>query len=169
MGIHSEAWGAQYEGLRNEVARMACQIPPEDRYAVAVLDPVVDREELQDCIGSPIAEAIIQVLYEFQFALIEGDLFLGKGMNRGVRMKPSTVSKIGLRFGAKVVFSGTVNIDHETIRITYRITRIETMEIIGILSCSLSKKEFMDCFLKYDLAPPTLGIYHLLPEPRRIR
>ena len=166
-GIHSEARDVPYEGLRNEVARMACQIPPEDRYAVAVLAPVVDRDELQDCIGRPLAEAVIQVLHEFQFTLIERGLFFGEGINQDLRMKPSA-AKIAERIGAKSIFTGTVNIDHENIRVTYRMTRVETMEIIGVLSCSLSKKEFTDCFLKYDLRPPTRGIYTDIPEPRRM-
>ena len=168
MEIHSEARDGPYEDLRNEVARMACQIPPEDRYAVVVMDPVVDREDLQDCIGRPLAEAVIHVLHEFQFILIEGGLFFGEGINRDIRMKPSAVSKIAERIGARSIVTGSVNIDHENIRVSYWMTRIETMEIIGVLSCSLSKKEFTDCFLKYDLSPPTVGTYSLLPEPRRI-
>jgi len=167
-GIHSEAQDFPYEDLRNEVARMASQIAPEDRYAVAVMEPVVDRVELQDCIGRPLAETIVQVLWEFQFALIERSFFLEDRTKPGLRLDPSAISKIGEKIGAMSIFTGTVDIDHETIRVAYRMTRVETMEIIGIISCSLSKKEFTDCFLKYDLSPPTLGIYQLLPEPRRI-
>lgn len=169
MGIHSEAQAAPYEALRNEVARMASQIPPEDRYAVVVLDPVVDREELQDCLGSRLSEAIIQVLYEFGFTLIERDLFFEEQISQELKIKHFAVSKIAERIGATSIFAGTVNIEHEAIRVTYRMTRMETSEIIGILSGSLSKKELTDCFLKNDLAPPTLGIYPFITEPRRIR
>lgn len=165
---YSEARDAPYETLRGEVARMACQIPPEDRYGLAVLAPVADWEELQDCIGRPLTEAVIQVLLEFQFTLIERGLFSGEGISRVPRMTPCEVSKNAERIGARSILTGSVNIDHENIHLTYRMTRIETMEIMGALSCSLSKKEFTDCFLKYDLSPPRLGIYSLLPEPRRI-
>lgn len=166
---HSEGRDAPFEDLMNQVARMACQIPPEDRSAVAVLAPVVDREGLQDCIGRPVVEAVIQVLHEFQFSLMERGLYSGEGINRDVKMKPSAVSRIAKRIGARSVLAGTVATDHEDIRVTYQMTRIEPMEIIGVFSCSLSKREFTDCLLKYDLSPPTLGIYPLFPEPRRIR
>jgi hypothetical protein len=158
-----------YEPLMSEVAKMACQIPPEDRNRVAVMEPVVDRRELQDCIGRSLAEVVIQVLWEFQFALIENEPLPGKFTGDSPRLDRDTVSEIGRRAGARSICIGTVDIDHDTIHVAYRMMRLETMEIIRVVSCILSKKEFANCFLLDDLTSPTVGAIILLPEPRRLR
>lgn len=155
--------------LSGEVAKMACQIRPEDRKGVAVLVPVVDRNELQDCIGRPLAEAVIRVLWEFQFVLIENEpLFDGISAN-GPRVDRKSVTEIGRKTGARSLLIGEVGYDHDRVHLTYRMVRVETMEIIGFASCSFPKRAFAGCFLLHDLSPPTWGALILLPEPRRLR
>jgi len=144
-------------------------IHPEDRNGVAVMVPVVDQNELQDCIGRPLAEAVIQVLWEFQFVLIANEPLHGRISVNGPRLDRHTIAEIGRKTGAKSLFVGTVNIDHNRIHLTCRMIRVETMEIIGVASISFPKKEFASCFLLYDLSPPALGALILLPEPRRLR
>jgi len=158
-----------HEHLKSEVAKMACQVPPEDRNGVAVMEPVVDRRELQDCIGRSLAEAVIQVLWEFQFTLIENEPLPSNFTGDNPRLDRYKVSEIGRTAGARSIFIGTVDIDHDTIHLACRMMRLETMEIIGVVSCILSKKEYANCFLLDDLTPPTVGAIILLPEPRRLR
>jgi len=164
---NADAQSFQYESLINEVARMACQIPPKDRYAVAVMDPAVDRKELQNCIGRPLAETMVQVLWEFRFTLVKKRLF-SETLNWRSRQVKKKIMEIGRNTGARSILFGEVDIEDETVRVAYRMIKIETMEIIGNLSCTLTKKEFKDCFLVYDLTPPKLGIFTHLPQPRRI-
>jgi len=71
-----------YESFRNEVAKMACQIPPDKRKSVALTDLRLDREELQGCIGKPLTETMIEVLREFQFTVIEKAPLFKEASNR---------------------------------------------------------------------------------------
>ena len=140
------------------------------RHPVAVLDRPYTLQELQACIGRPLSEAIMQVLWEFQFTLVERRLFLGDGerINRNGRLDTSVISKIAEKTGARSILAGSAHIDDEFIRVTYWMIRVETMEIIGMVSGDLSREEFMGCFLEYDLKPPDRGICTDIPETKRI-
>lgn len=167
--IGAEARDTPYEELKDAVAKMACRIPPQDRHAVAVLDPVVTPKGLQACVATPVVEAIMQVLYEFQFTLIERS-FVAKGfINRSMKMRPSSDVSFWNSVGAKAVFKGTVTVKGDAMCVTYRLMKLDTNRIIGMLTCRLPKTVFADCFLAYDLLPPTPGMFLLLPNPRRIR
>lgn len=144
----------------NEVARMACQIPLEDRYVV-VFDPAVDTAELQNCIEEQLEKKIVQVLLDFQFSLVEK-------MKGDYPLDSYEIRAIGRRTGARAVLMGQINVAPGKIRVTYRMIRIETMEIIGVASCRLPKEDFGDCFVLFDLAPPTPGDGNYLPAPRRV-
>jgi TolB-like protein len=169
MALEVRAENGPYENLRSEVAKMACQSPPEDRHRVAVLAPVVDPEALKDCLAVPLAEVIIGVLHEFGFTLVEGGLSVREKVGAGPGMNPSAVSKIADKLGARSILTGSLAIEQEAVRVNYKMMRAETMEIIGVVSCIVPKREFPDCFLKHDLMSPTQGVRTDIPEPRRVR
>ncbi len=167
--IGAEARDTSYEELKGAIAKMACSILPQDRRAVAVLDPVVTPKGLQACVATPVVEAIMKVLYEFQFTLIERSLLAKGAINRSTKMKPSSDASFWNSVGAKAVFKGAVTVEGDAICVTYRLMKLDTNRIIGMLTCRLPKTVFADCLLAYDLLPPTPGMFLLLPNPRRIR
>jgi len=159
--------------LKNEIAKMVCQIQPRDRSSIAVMELRVDRKDLQDCIGKPITEAIIEVLWKFHFTLVERGPFYRKMINQEISlqnsplMDTSTIAKLGKRIGAKSILTGNIKIGHKFIHVVCRITKVETMAIMGLASCKIPKKDFQDCLLLHELDPPIVGFDDFLPKPRK--